>query len=43
MQSCPIASEIGVNKLMEECQRLGLQEVLGILKPISETIEHIDT
>ena len=41
LQSCPVASEIAIDKLMIESQRMGLQSQTGILGPISDTIEQI--
>jgi len=42
LQSCPVASEIAIDKLVKECQRMGLSELqTGILGPISVTIEQI--
>ena len=41
LQSCPVASEIDIDKLMKECQRMGIHLQTGILQPISETIEKI--
>ena len=41
LQSCPVASEIAIDKLMKECQKMGLQLQTGILGPISDTIEQI--
>ena len=42
LQSCPVASEIAIDKLVKECQRMGLSQLqTGILGPISVTIEQI--
>ena len=41
LQSCPIASEVGVSQLIKECQRLGLENLMGVLQPISVTIENL--
>lgn len=35
IQSCPIASEIGIQRLIEECQKLGLNDLTSMLEPIA--------